>query len=223
MDEVIYMKKVRIIFYFSFFSFMSILFFSNQLLAIDLSTLTKEDYRLYREFVEWSEEKRFAGKSEKKRFKGIARLLKVKSKVLKEAYEKVQSVGTKEEIAEQIKQDILNAIKANSVKGRLKIYTLKDMVDDVVMDLSSPNPVGYVRWKNIDKKDLEEEACLIALAFKQKGHLIETISMAAIKKGTELKVFSAKISNNGFMKIDKKRISSFADKRYIKLFEDIKH
>ena len=95
--------------------------------------------------------------------------------------------------------------------------------------MSGDHPVGFIRWKNSDKKHLQEEACLAAYAFGKTGDLVDTLVLQAIDPSLpgddEIKkqVFEAKITGDSLKTIKLKRIASFADSRLIKRFDGVKY
>ncbi len=194
--------------------------FSSLLSYGDDMGVTSKELELYRLFINGTEAnpKKFANLNLAKKIKTAARLMKVKLSKLKAAYHKVHPVF--DQLANSIGNDIKNELESYNIRSRFGLISLKGRVDQVDIDLSSHKVVAFVKWKNQDRRFLQEEACMVAHAVKEKTKLVWTLALLANDKTKGTKQFTAKISTESMNRIKKLRIPMMADRKYINLFEN---
>lgn len=182
--------------------------------------VTGEDYRLFCGYLDALEQPKVkAIKSEKKRDQRIARMAKLSVKKLKAAVEKVEKLGaTCDEVGKKMEADALVELK-KALPGRVAVYQL---------DYSDPDHVvALLTWKGGDKKQLEEEAALVAKTISDASPIVRTIAVRGVNPlvqdstADEATWFEAKITRDRAARIDPKSIKDFADTRYIRLFDNV--
>lgn len=182
--------------------------------------ITGEDYRLFCGYLDALEEPKVkAIKNEKQRDQRIAKMAKLSVKKLKAAVDKVEKLGaTCDEVGKKLEADALAALQ-KALPGRVAVYQL---------DYSDPDHVvALMTWKGGDKKQLEEEAALVAKTIADTSPIVRTIAVRGVnplvKDATsdEATWFEAKITRDRAARIDTKSIKDFADTRYIRLFDNV--
>ncbi len=154
-------------------------------------------------------------KSRKKQIKKVARDMKWKSKKLRAAIDKLDSLsGDPVELA---KAAITEGFAASRVKGRIL---------DVLVNAEEPkHVVVYVRWQATKRKEVVKDASAIANVIANKAPFISTLSISAIhpkaKKTSKKSVWSGKIGRASMERIDKNRIEDYADRLYKRMFEGV--
>lgn len=157
-------------------------------------------------------------KRERSRLKKVAPLLRTSWKKLKASVEKAKKVGATCEEVGKVHEDKTQKALAEAFGKRVAIY---------VLDYNDPDfVVASITWRGGNKKKLEEEASLIAAIVTEHAPITKTIALRAISpRGdpADKKAiwFDGKINPARASRIDKKRIDTDADRRYIGLFDDV--
>ncbi|MEW5854424.1 MAG: hypothetical protein AB2A00_36955 [Myxococcota bacterium] len=177
--------------------------------------LTAEDFRIYCGWqgeIAKDENKSLA---KDKQLAKVAKLAKVSPKDLKKIVAKGDGAGGScEAIAKDHESRARKALEGTPLAAR---------VESLQLDFDDPtHVVAYVKWKGEQEKRLEEEASLIAWAVGSNAPIVRTLSIRAVDpKDGETALLEGKISAEQMTKIDKARIDSFADARYMKLFDGV--
>jgi hypothetical protein len=187
----------------------------NAAAPVAKDTLTPEDFRIYCGWLTEKDKDETKGLSKDKQMAKVAKLAKVNPKQLKAVVEKGQKAG---DSCESIKSDLEKRAKdvlASSAMGK--------RLESFQLDMEDPSHVvAYVSWKGDQEKKLEEEASLIAWAVGANAPIVRTLSARAVDpKDGETALFEGKMSSENMGKIEKDRIDSFADSRYVKLFDGV--
>lgn len=182
--------------------------------------VTGEDYRLFCGYLDALEDPKVkALKTEAQRDQRIAKMAKLSVPKLKAAVAKVEKLGaTCDEVGKKLEADALAALQ-KALPGRIAVYQL---------DYSSPDHVvALLTWKGGDKKQLEEEASLVAWTIADAAPIVRTIAVRGVNPlvkdadSDEATWFEAKITRDRAARIDVKSIKDFADTRYIRLFDNV--
>lgn len=182
--------------------------------------ITGEDYRLFCGYLDALEDPKVkAIKSEKQRDQRIARMAKLSVAKLKASVAKVEKLGaTCDEVGKKLEADALAALQ-KALPGRIAVYQL---------DYSAPDHVvALLTWKGGDKRQLEEEASLVAWTIADSAPIVRTIAVRGVNPlvkdsdSDEATWFEAKITRDRASRIDVKSIKDFADTRYIRLFDNV--
>jgi hypothetical protein len=176
---------------------------------------TAEDLRLYCGWLTEIQKDDTKDLSRDKQLAKVAKLAKVAPKVLKETLEKGEKAGSSCEV--------IRADQEKKARAALAATPLDKRIESFQLDMEDPSHVGaYVSWKGDQEKRLEEEASLIAWAVGSASPIVRTLSARAVDpKDGETALFEGKISSENMGKIEKERIDSFADARYVKLFDGV--
>lgn len=183
--------------------------------ALPKDALSPEDFRVYCGWLTEIGKDDTKGLSKDKQMAKVAKLAKVNPKQLKAVVEKGQKAGEScEAIKAALEKKAQEAIAGTPIGKRLESFQL---------DMEDPSHVvAYVSWKGDQEKKLEEEASLIAWAVVSNATIVRTLSARAVDpKDGETALFEGKMSNENMGKIEKERIDSFADSRYVKLFDGV--
>lgn len=176
-------------------------------LVVDMSPA---DFRLYRYYLDAVEHASLAGKAEAEQIKAIAKDQNKTAKQLEEVVKRGRTFGGKE-LAERM---------ASAVRKGLAAEPMNDRLVSVQVDDSEYHAVVYVRWKAHLSLDFAKEASTVAAVVREQVPAAYTLSLAAVRG--EKTVFSAQIGHDNMQAINKRSIASFADTRYIRLFENVK-
>jgi hypothetical protein len=179
--------------------------------------LSAEEFRIFCGWQEEMQKPENAPPVTEKHYARVAKLAKVNPKELKKTVAKAEGVGpTCEAIAKTYEDKARKALADTPLDARILSFSL---------DLDDPtHVVAYVSWKGEKEKLLEEEASLVAWAVSHHAPIVRTLSTSAKdSKDPENApaLFEGKISTEQAKKIDRARIDSFADARYIKLFDGV--
>lgn len=184
--------------------------------AVDLE---QEDFRIFCGYLDALEDpavqKLQAGKREAK----IAKMAKLKPAKLREHVARAEKVGaTCDELGKKVEADAKSVLD-RALPGRIGLF---------VLDYSDPSHVvAAVTWKGIDKKKLVEEAALIARLLAEEAKITKTIAIRGVDpravdmKADEATWFEAKISRMRAERIDKDKIPTYAQSRYLRLFDGV--
>lgn len=185
--------------------------------AIDLSA---DDYRVFCGYQDAVADPDIAKLKPKKRDRKIAKMAKMKVKALKAAVAKGEAVGgTCAEIGKKVEAEAAAALKK----------ALGDKIDFFELDLSDPSHVvASVRWKvGVRKKDIWQEAALVAYELAQTSPIVTTIAIRGVDpkaKDTTADAavwLEAKISYDRAGRISKSSLK-YAERRYKRLFDGVK-
>ena len=185
--------------------------------AAEISQISADDFYGSAYFKQALEHPKVAKqKSRKRQIRMVARDLRWKPKKLKSAIAKIDELG--EDPIKLAKA----ALEAGFKKGRINGKVL-----DVLINANEPkHVVVYVRWRASTKKNVVKEASTIANVVATKVPLISTLSLSAIHPkapGTSKKsVWQGKIGRDAMLRISERRIDTYADRLYGRLFEGVK-
>ena len=172
--------------------------------------ITREEYALYMGYRDAMTDEEIGKLPEGQRLHAAARKLETTVQDLEAAIAKGDAVAPS--IADRLKQDIQAEIAKTPVAAA---------VEELQIRADQPHIVVIVKWKNQQDRKLEEEACWFAVAVQKGGHdLVGTLSLWSVSPAGK-KVFEAKIAFDAMARISEGSISSFAKKRYIKLFDGV--
>lgn len=182
--------------------------------------LDGEDFRIYCGYLDALEEP--AVKKLKKpaqRDAKIARMAKLSAKRLREHVARGETHGaTCDEVGKKVEAEAKAAVD-KALPGRVDLF---------VLDYSDPSHVvAAVTWRGIDKTKLVEEAALLARVLADEAGIARTIAVRGVdprapdRGADEATWFEAKISRVRAERIDKAKISDYAQSRYLRLFDGV--
>lgn len=181
--------------------------------------LTQEEFRLYCGYLDALEQPAVAKLKGKAQTAKIAKMAKVKPKVLEEAVTRGQGFGTVcADIGKTASAEVKDALD-KALPGRITFFEL---------DASDPSHVLVrVSWLGIDKKKLIEEAALVAATIAHTSPMTKTIALRGVDPTAEDKTadtagwFDAKITGTNAGRIEEKKIWEYAATRYRRLFDGV--
>ncbi|MFH1807326.1 MAG: hypothetical protein ABIJ09_01175 [Pseudomonadota bacterium] len=179
-------------------------------------SMTPDDFRVYCGYLEAQQDETMAKLSTKARDAKIAKMAKVNPKKLKQMVKLGESWGSScEAITKQVEKDILQALQDTRLKSRVEFVEVSgEQWDQMVV---------RIRWKGDEDRYLEEEAATAALVTLERFPMVHTMACAAYNPHKpDESLFEGIISNSRMGNIQKDRIETFADTRYIKLFDNKK-
>lgn len=178
--------------------------------------MTADDLRLYCGYVDSLADPKMQKMRPKKRDKKIARMAKIKLKKLKDIIARGKTWGEDcSGIIKLAEGKIMESLQATRVKGRVEFVEVRgEQWDQMVV---------RARWKGDEDRFLEEEAAAVAWATYKEFPMVHTLAVAAYDPLNPEKIlFEGIITNARMGNIQESRIESFADTRYIKLFDNKK-
>ena len=176
------------------------------------SSLTQEEFKLWKEYKDALEDKRVQSMPEGKRLGAIAKNFKIPEKKLREAVDKGEKDGPA--IGKQSEDAIKTALADTDFASRIK---------EIRVDTSAPHVITYVHWAADKTESIDKEACLAAVRTQKAAPVTGTISVwATDPKDDGKKLFEALISSEAAQKMKEGQIVDFASTRYLKLFEKVK-
>jgi len=176
----------------------------------DGGPVTSGEFALYMDWKEGREDPRLEKFSEAAKMKKIAKNLGVPVTTLKEAVGKVEPVAAT--LGKDTEARIRKSLEKSPIKGR---------VLEIIVDVSQSHPVGAVKWRCGDTRDLDKEAVWVGWAIADGGPVLKTGAMWCVN-GAGTKLFSAKASRDALARISTGSIERFASSRYIRLLEGVK-
>jgi hypothetical protein len=179
------------------------------------SVLDAEDFRIYCGFLAESAKDEYQRMTHAQRYASVSKLAKVSPRQLEKIVARGRATGDScESVARLFEESARKALAATPLNERVLSLSLD--VDDPT------HVVAYVCWKADQEKRLEEEAAWVAWAVRAGAPIVRTLSTRAVDpKDGETARFEGKISAEQMSKIQKDRIDSFADARYLKLFDGV--
>ena len=179
--------------------------------SADPLDLTLDEFKMYQQYKNASEDPRVLAMKPEARLPAIAKDAGFKLKDLQKAIARGEAAG-----------DVKVKCEAN-IKGALVAGDLKDRVGKVEVDTSEPHAVAYVQWLNEDPAVLSQEASFAAAVTEAACPIVSTIQVWAQDKARpQVRVFQGLISGSAASKIKPERAKDFAETRYIRLFEKVK-
>lgn len=191
---------------------------AGQAQAGEISQITADDFYGSAYFKQAQDHPKIAKqKTEARKLKMVARDMRWKTKKLRAAIAKVDELG----------EDPIALAKSELKKGFEGAPKLKGKVLDVLINSEEPkHVVVYVRWRASTKKEVVKEASTIANVVATKVPLISTLSLSAIHpkapNTSKKSVWQGKIGRDAMLRISARRIDTYADRLYGRLFEGVK-
>jgi hypothetical protein len=174
--------------------------------------MSREEFRMYRYYLTALEH------PEVKKMKPEARMGAI-AKDGRFTLEKLKAAVEKGEVAGDLKAGCEEGIRSALSQGELK-----GGLGKVLADVSDPHAVVYVEWFNADLSQVEEEAALAAAKASSACPIATTIRVWAQDKGQPgTRVFQALITAERASRFRVEDVSDFADTRYLRAFEQVKH
>jgi energy-converting hydrogenase A subunit M len=177
------------------------------------------DFDAYKRIIKEYYEARYEGKPDEVVLKDIARRIQMDPERAADVFRRGKDITSA--YGERVSAAVRRELVGKSVVTAVGTVTLEDRVAQIVLDARRSHVVAYFKWNAGERPTLEEEASLAALAVANASTKIDTIALGAIKGSDENAVFTAKISREAASRIQYDRIAMFADKRYIRLFEEV--
>jgi hypothetical protein len=182
--------------------------------------LTAKDFYVFCEYQEAIDTKAYRNLSPKRRDKKMAKKARMSLKKLRGHLKKAGAYGdTCEEVGKHFRDKAEAAVK-KELPGRIQ---------DFHMDLRTPDKVVVlIRFQGVLKKDVVADASLVAWAVHQSAPIVWTTAVRGVDPQAPDPMadnaiwFEGKISQTRAQQIKKKRIASFANTRYVKLFDGVK-
>jgi hypothetical protein len=175
-------------------------------------SLTRDEFRMYRYYANAMEHPEVKAMKPEKRKPAIAKDGRFKLAELEAAIAKGEAEA-----------DLKGRCEA-AVRGALGAGLLAGRVGQVEADLSSPQAVLYVQWFNEDLSQVEEEASFAAAEAVRACPVASTLSVWAQAKGQpSARVFQGLVSAERAERFKVADVADFADTRYLRSFEDVKH
>lgn len=184
--------------------------------AAAADAMTPEDFRVYCGYLEARQDPAIAKLGASARDAKIAKLAKVKPTTLKQVVKRGESWGDScEAITKEAEQKIQQGLQDTRLKGRVEFVEITgEQWDQMVV---------RIRWKGEEDRFVEEEAATAALLTYELFPMVHTMACAAYNPhNKDESLFEGIISNTRMANIQKDRIETFADTRYIKLFDNRK-
>ena len=184
--------------------------------ATAAEAMTPDDFRVYCGYLEAQQEPALAKLATKARDAKIAKLAKVTPAKLKILVQRGEAWGAScEDITKQLEQKIQGALQETRLKGRVEFVEITgEQWDQMVV---------RIRWKGEEDRFVEEEAATAAQVTYELFPMVHTMACAAYDPhNKDESLFEGIISNTRMANIQKDRIETFADTRYIKLFDNRK-
>ena len=181
--------------------------------------LNEDEFRLYCGYLDAAEKPEIQKLKGHRRDAKIAKLAKVKPKVLSAAVEKGEAIGGDCASMGKTANDDVKSALDKALPGRISFFEL---------DASDPSHVLVrVAWIGIDKKKLVEEASLVATTVAANAPMTKTIALRGVdptatdKTADDAGWFDAKITGMNARRIDAKKIWEYAETRYRRLFDGV--
>ncbi|MBN2358807.1 MAG: hypothetical protein JXR83_05095 [Deltaproteobacteria bacterium] len=184
--------------------------------AVADEPMSPDDFRIYCGYLEESQNAKYQKMSPKKRDAAIAARAHVTPKKLAKILAQGGAFGDScDAIVKGAEKSITDALQGTRVKGRVEF-----------VEVTAPDwdkLVVRVRWKGEEDRFLEEEAATVAWTVHHTLPMVKEIGVAAYDPtNPENTWFEGIIANRRLGNIEKDRIDSFADTRYIRLFDNRK-
>jgi hypothetical protein len=174
--------------------------------------LTREQFKMYRYYLNAIEHPEVQKMKPEKRVPAIAKDGRFKVKELEGAIEAGEAAG---DLKAKCEGGIRTALTQGALAGRL---------GKVEVDVSDPHAVIYVQWLNEDQSQLEEEASVAAAGAAQACPIASTIQVwAQDKSNPKARVFQAVIAGDRAARFKVEDVADFADTRYMRAFEQVKN
>ncbi|MCI0570500.1 MAG: hypothetical protein L0Y66_07100 [Myxococcaceae bacterium] len=175
-------------------------------------TLSREEFRMYRYYLNALEHPEVRRMKPSMRTPAIARDGRFKLKELEAAIAKGSTEG---DVQSRCETAVRTALEAGPLAGRL---------GRVEADVRDPHAVLYVQWFNEDLAQVEEEAALAVAQAVRACPLVSTIQVwAQAKAHPTARVFQGLISGQRAERFRTVDVADFADTRYLRAFEQVKH
>jgi len=178
--------------------------------------MSPEDFRVYCGYLEEAQKPNYQKLAPKKRDAAIA----ARAHVAPKKFEKILAKGAVfgdscDAIVKGAEKTITDALQETRVKGRVEFVEVTAPDWDKV--------VVRVRWKGEEDRFLEEEAATVANTVYKTFPMVKELGVAAFDPtNPESSWFEGIIGSLRLPNIEKDRIDSFADTRYIRLFDNRK-
>lgn len=178
--------------------------------------MSPDDLRVYCGYLDEAQKPNYQKMAPKKRNAAIAARARVAPKKLEKILAKGALFGDAcDAIVKSAEKKITDALQETRVKGRIEFVEVTAPDWDKV--------VVRVRWKGEEDRFLEEEAATVALTVYTTFPMVKELGVAAYDPANpENSWFEGIIANHRLPNIDKDRIDSFADTRYVRLFDNRK-
>ena len=180
-------------------------------LATEPVDLTRDEFKMYRHFVQASEDPRVQKMKPESRSAAIAKDAKYRLKDMEKAIVRAEAAG-----------DFKAKCEAN-IKEAIAACDLAGSIGKIEVDISEPHAVAYVQWLNENPDKLAYEASVAAALTNRACPILSTIQVwAQDKANAKSRVFQALISSEAAAKINADKAKDFAVTRYLRLFEKVK-
>jgi hypothetical protein len=174
-------------------------------------TLSTEDFKMYRHYLNALQDPRVQKMKESGRLGAIAKDAGYKVNELKAAIARGEAAGDLKVRCEE------------NLKAELQNTEVGQRLSKAEADLTVPHAVAYVQWLNENPANLEEEASALASAASRACPVVSSIQVWAMDGAhPKTRTFQGLISRSAAANIKPERIRDFADTRYIRLFENVK-
>lgn len=178
--------------------------------------LDPQEFRLYCGYLTEIQDEKVQRAKPARRINMIARKARVKPAKLRSIVERGEQYGDDcAQIMKAGEKTIMAALQETRVKGRVEFVEVSGAEWDQI--------VVRVRWKGGEDRHLEEEAATIAYETYASFPMVSELGVAAYNPADpSSNWFEGIISHSRLSNIQKSRIDTFADTRYIRLFDNRK-
>jgi len=175
-----------------------------------------QDFRLYCGYLESLQDPKIQRLKPKQQLAKIARMAKVKAAKLRKIVERGEPLGDDcSKIMKAAEARIMAALQETRVKGRVEFVEVSGAQWDQM--------VVRARWRGDEDRYLEEEAATVAFVTYTEFPMVSELGVAAYNPADpDSAMFEGIISHTRLPNIQQARIDTFADTRYIRLFDNKK-
>lgn len=184
--------------------------------ALAADSMSPDEFRVYCGYQLALQDEKVQKLKGKRQLKKIARMARIKLRKLKTIVAKGETwTGSCDAISKQAEKDIKAELEKTRVKGRVEFVEVSGAEWDQM--------VVRIRIKGSEDRFVEEDASAAAYATREKFPMASTMAVAIFNPlNPKESWFEGIISNARMRNIQLSRIDSFADTRYMRLFDNKK-